>query len=205
MAKGKQLKAISQQKKYLCNKAEFATMHLKEHLIKEHHFTEADYDLSIKYMKMLELKPRDFFLEQGKISDKIGLVISGLLRSYTLNDDGEQITTSFYETSAFVISAKSLEEKTPAQENIVAVDNTQILTVNADDLPKLFAEVPKWHSISLSLLSYNNEKINQRAYDLQTLSAKERYLKLIEMSPEIIKKAALKDIASYIWASMQFR
>jgi CRP-like cAMP-binding protein len=173
-------------------------MHLKEHLINEHHFTEADYDSSIKYMKMLELKPRDFFLEQGKISDKIGLVISGLLRSYTLNDDGEQITTSFYEIGAFVISAKSLEEKTPAQESIVAVDNTQILTVNADDLPKLFAEVPKWHSISLSLSSYNNEKINQRAYDLQTLSAKERYLKLIETSPEIIKKAALKDIASYL-------
>lgn len=173
-------------------------MELKEHLINDHNFTETDFNLSVKYLKTLELRPREFFLKQGEISDKIGLVLSGLLRTYTLDADGDQVTTCFHETGSFVISGKSFEEQVPALENIVAVDDTEILIVNSDDLPKLFAEVPKWHSISLSLSTFHNEKINQRAFDLQTLSAKERYLKLMKTSPEVIKKAALKDIASYL-------
>ena len=54
------------------------------------------------------------------------------------------------------------------------------------------------YDYSLQILQYHLEKDKQRTIDLTTLTAEERYLKLLHNSPSILKNFPLKYIASYL-------
>ena len=46
--------------------------------------------------KDLELSKGDFFLKNGQQNYKIGQVLKGVLRGFTINNNGEEVTTHFF-------------------------------------------------------------------------------------------------------------
>jgi hypothetical protein len=71
-------------------------MNFKDILIQKYKFTKADWDCTIKYFVPETIDANRHFLEFGNISDRIGLVKFGLLRSYSIDQDDNEITTHFY-------------------------------------------------------------------------------------------------------------
>ena len=51
------------------------------------------------------LKQGEFFLEQGVLCTKIGRVLDGVMRGYVLDNDGNEITTHFYQEESMVIGS----------------------------------------------------------------------------------------------------
>jgi len=51
------------------------------------------------------LKRGDFFLENGKPCTKIGMLKRGVMRSFVYENDGEEITTHFYQEGDMVVGS----------------------------------------------------------------------------------------------------
>ncbi|MGC4234519.1 MAG: Crp/Fnr family transcriptional regulator [Niabella sp.] len=132
----------------------------------------------------------------------IYFVESGLLRSF-YNEDGKDITLGFIKEAGFAASKEALFLQKPSRSRIEALEPSVINYMSFEKLQK-FAET----SISISRLMISvmgTLAINMeyRIYALQYMSAKERYQQMMEEAPDILLRAPLGMVASYLGMSQE--
>lgn len=173
-------------------------MDFRESLIKHFNFSESDWEETISRFRSGILPAKTLFLEKGKVADRIALIQSGLMRSFFYNDNADDITTHFFREGNVVISMKSFNLRVPSEENIVAMEECRVLVATYNDMQELSERIPAWKKI---ISTVDQQKFNQqmkRSIQLQTLTAAERYQLFIEKQPEILRRVALKHVASYL-------
>lgn len=173
-------------------------MSLKDQLIKHFNFSEKDWEVTAPYLQGLYLKPKELFLEKGKVSDRIGIVKSGLLRTYFFNEEGDEITTQFFTAGTLVISNVSFNKQIPSKEYIVAIEASELLVFTYSDIQELLQKVPAWRKVPIATSELKNRQKEKRIIEFQTMPAKQRYLQFIEKYPEVCRSATVGQIASYL-------
>lgn len=151
-----------------------------------------------KYIEIKELKKNDFFLIEGKICDSIAFVEEGILIYYKNLDNGNEVTTDFAFKGEWISDNYSRLNKSPSRLNIKAIEDSILYIIKDKDLSDLYTKVPKLEKMGRILMEQAFIKMTQLSIDLQTLSAKERYLKLTMEYPDIIQKMPLYHIANYL-------
>jgi len=173
-------------------------MQFRESLIKHFNFSESDWEETISRFRVESMPPKTVFLEKGKVTDRIALIQSGLMRSFFYNDNADDITTHFFREGNVVISMKSFNLQVPSEEYIVAMEQCDLLVATYDDMNALAERIPAWKKI---ISTVDQQKFNQqmkRSIQLQTLTAAERYQLFMEKHPDILRRVALKHVASYL-------
>ncbi len=173
-------------------------MDLKDSLKQFYNMSDEELEISFNYFLPETLPAKSYFLKEGKISDKLAYVKSGLLRSFIFNDNADDITTHFFMSGSVAISIYSFNHQVPSRENIIAIEDCDLLVITNQKMKELVQKVPAWKQIANDTDQYKFNQEKNRAIRFQTLSAKERYLQLMEKQPEIIQRVALKHIASYL-------
>ena len=163
-------------------------------------FCDEDFEKYTSYLKAVELKKNEYFSKSGRITDRIGFVNSGLLRSfYSIKD--KETTTFFLQPGSMATAMLSFIQMKPAIENIQAIEPSELLVINRKNLYKLYDGNWKWQQVGRILIEEYYIKLEKRSIELQSLSAKERYQRFIEEFPDVIKVAPLNQIASYLGIS----
>ncbi len=173
-------------------------MNFRDTLIRHFNFSEADWQETISRFRSETMDPKTLFLEKGKVADRIALIQSGLMRSFFYNDNADDITTHFFREGNVVISMKSFNLQVPSEEYIVAMEQCKLLVATYKDMHELAERIPAWKKI---ISTVDHQKFNQqmkRSIQLQTLTAPERYQLFMEKHPEILRRVALKHVASYL-------
>jgi len=173
-------------------------MDLKETLIKQFNFTQEDWNITESYIELVNLKTKEFFLNEGKVSDRIGVVSSGLLRTYFFDENGDEVSTQFFVPGTLVISNVSFNRQIPAKENIIAIEPSELIVFNYTGIQELIQKVPAWHKVPIASAEYKNRQKEKRILEFQTMSAKQRYLNFLNKNPEVCRSATVGQIASYL-------
>ncbi|HPJ46615.1 MAG TPA: Crp/Fnr family transcriptional regulator [Tenuifilaceae bacterium] len=173
-------------------------MNLEEILLNHFNFSEREIKITMQLYEFEAISARQFFLKEGEVCSKIAIVLSGLLRTFIINEDGDDITTKFHEPQTLILSIKSFNNAVKAKENIVAITDSELLTITSENWNKLLEEVPAWREICLKTGDVMNLQLLKRTQELQTLSAKKRYEKFCKEHPLVYQKATLGHIASYL-------
>lgn len=173
-------------------------MEIDENFFRQYGLSESDWNLTMSGFVPLNVNANDYFLKQGSISDKIGFVKAGVLRSFFYNDNANEITTQFYQTGSLVISVDSFNNQIPAKENIIAVDDSQLFVISYKKLKELYESIPVWQQICKDIADIKSRDLIERSVEFQTLSATARYRQFCKQFPEVAKKTALRHIASYL-------
>ncbi len=173
-------------------------MEINKEMMQHYGLSETDMEHTISSYEPLNIPSREFFLEQGKVSDKIGFVKSGLLRAYFYDEDGNDITTQFFPTGSLIISTDSFNNQKPSEENIVAVTDSDLMVISYKKQQELYQQIPSWNNICRDIADQKGKEILDRSVQLQTLSAKERYQQFCRENSEVIKNCPLRHIASYL-------
>lgn len=161
-------------------------------------FSFDDAQTSARYFIPTPYKNKQYFLKQGEIAQHLGIVVEGLMRTYFINDEADEITTAFHEPVSLALSAESFNKCIPSKENIVAIDDSLVLQILAKDWLMLYDKVPQWRFICKLTSDEYGYKLADRTTGFQTLSAKQRYEQFIKNHPLVVQKTALKHIASYL-------
>ena len=92
---------------------------------------EKEIELIKSSFKPLQLTKGDFFLEAGKINKHVGFIHKGLIRYFVYKDD-EESTFEFTKEGEFIADYQSFNNKTKSIQNIQAIEDCEILTINFD-------------------------------------------------------------------------
>ena len=173
-------------------------MNFKETLGEKYKLSNSDWDFTIKCFVPESINSKSYFLKEGNISNRLGVIKTGLFRSFIYDDNRNEITTHFFLPGTVVISIESFNNKIPATENIIAIEDCELLVISSEKMRELYKIVPVWQQICKDVAEIKNQALINRSIRFQTLSASERYKLFCKEFPEVIQKVALGHIAAYL-------
>lgn len=140
----------------------------------------------------------DIILKEGRVADEYYILENGLIRAFVHNYDGDEITTDFFTDHDLVIVPTSLFQRMPSQENLQALTDCILWKVEFNEFQQLFHRLPGFIEWGRLWFTTQLFAVKQRSLDMVRESATNRYLKLLQQKPQIIRHAPLKQIASYL-------
>jgi len=160
--------------------------------------TTEEWNLLVAVIEKVPLKKNNLFLKENSVCDSIAFVNSGVLIYYKTLDNGDEITTDFAFEGEWVTNNHSRLNNSPSHLNIKAIENSELFVVKHKDLIGLYDRTPALERFSRILIEQAFVKLVQLSIDLQTLSATDRYLKLLRYYPSIFQRVPLYRIANYL-------
>lgn len=135
-------------------------------------------------------------LKKGHIARQYYFIVSGGLRFYYENENGE-ITTWVVFENEFLTEISSLNPQKPTRFNIIAIAYTELIILDQKDMEFLYAHVPVWNEFSRKIWEETTIRMIDQILKFQTLTAEERYLEFMNNS-EMVKKIPTKQLASVL-------
>jgi len=152
--------------------------------------------LNSKTMRIIKQKD-DYFLKKGQVVSGIGIIQKGAARAYYFKEDIE-ICTWFSFENDIITSTLPLSFNQPSLENIQFLESAVIYFISKDDLNELYTHSPIMNIIGRKFAEEYCRVLEERISSLQTESAEQRYKSLINKQPQVLKRVALRYIASYL-------
>ena len=144
-----------------------------------------------------EIKKGQNFLSEGEVCTQMGYVYKGLVRQYYYKN-GKEMTEHFCCEDGVFICIESFLRQKPPRLAVEALEITVIYGIPHDPILKLAEECYEIEKVYRGLLE-NSLILSQVKMDMFRFeSANERYNRLLREQPEIVKRAPLSYIASYL-------
>lgn len=160
--------------------------------------SDEDKDLCIRYFEPV-LYPKNRILEEeGKIPVYLYFVISGFVRLFHYNDKGEEVTTHINCPPGFITSYTNFTNQTKSDEMLECITSCELLRITKHDLDMLIQQRSTFKDFSFMVFQQSLSYNEKRAKELATLSAEQRYLKLMTEHPEVLQNVPMQYIASFL-------
>jgi CRP/FNR family transcriptional regulator, anaerobic regulatory protein len=170
-------------------------------------FTQISQSLPLKdqlkwlleqYFVPIKVAKNTILEEEGKVSQHLYFINEGFLRSSYYDDQGHEITTYLATPEQFMASFLSLSQQKVSSENIETITDSTILKISRADFMKIIEKNSDFKEYSLSIFETAFSKISQRANNLATLTAEQRYIQMLNDHGNIIQNVPVQYIASFL-------
>lgn len=157
---------------------------------------EEAYFLSLIQEKTIRKK--ELLLQQGEVCKTENYLLSGCMRTFTLNERGEEQTVQFGIEDWWVGDLYSFLTQTPATYSIEALEDTVVAQITKENLDRLYQQVPKFDRFFRLILQNAFIAQQDRIHRSLSWSAEERYEDFSSKYPQLEQRVAQKHIASYL-------
>jgi hypothetical protein len=140
---------------------------------------EQKVEVIASHFQSMRVEKNDFFIRQGERSNRYLFLETGFMRAFTFDPDGNEVTTEFYGSRQVVFEVASFY-------------------ITFDQLQFLFHSIPEFREFGRMVLVNGFISFKMRTLAMISERAEQRYASLIKERPEVIRKAPLKYIASYL-------
>lgn len=169
------------------------------HIEKTMEISRADLELSREYWKLYTFKKGEYFNEYGNICKYLGFVISGVFRTYYIDNNlPKDNNLLLYTNNDFVTAFRSLITQTPCIYYTQSLTNSTILYIHINDLRKLFDTSKGWERVGRIIAEESFNILLYRTENLLLLNAEERYLEFLKRYPSLFNQIAQYHIASFL-------
>lgn len=160
-------------------------------------FEGSNLEVVLQAFELQSFKRGELVVQEGKISQYIGMVDRGMFQYFVMKD-GEERTSYVSIENTWMASLLSFISQSPSLENIRAVTDGSIFMISKANLKKLVSEVPLFKDFYLGLLEYSICGIDASRHDLIVLTAEQRYAKMLEIEPHLLQQIPLQYLASML-------
>lgn len=150
------------------------------------------------------LKKKEFLFEQGDVVKYESFIVRGCLKTYAINEKGEEHILQFSIENWWIGDLYSFWTGEPGRYNIVALEDCELLTIDNESLEKLFLRIPKMERYFRILLKNAFIASQGRIYGNIGQSAEERYLDFINRYPSMEQRIPQYMVASYLGITPEF-
>jgi len=157
---------------------------------------EEAYFLSLIQEKTIRKK--ELLLQQGEVCKTENYLLSGCMRTFKLNERGEEQTVQFGIEDWWVGDLYSFLTQTPASYSIEALEDTVVAQITKENLDRLYQQVPKFDRFFRLILQNAFIAQQDRIHRSLSWSAEERYDDFSKKYPQLEQRVAQKHIASYL-------
>jgi CRP/FNR family transcriptional regulator, anaerobic regulatory protein len=151
-----------------------------------------------QYFTPLQIPKNTIIEEEGKIPQHLYFISEGYIRSLYYDNDGDEVTTYLATPEQYMASFLSLSQQKISTENLETITDCSLLKISREDFLKIIDQYPNFREYSLQIFEQAFSKMNQRANDLATLTAEQRYSHLINNQGNILQNVPIQYIASFL-------
>jgi CRP-like cAMP-binding protein len=144
----------------------------------------------------------DFLLRGGEVCRASFQLTKGVARKYYLHE-GKEVTTDFFFADDLAVSLQSYALQQPSEEFIQAVADTTVTSLSFEAFQGLKSKYPVLLQLDLLLTETYGLWLEQRLREFHTLSATQRYEKLLQEQPHWVQHIPLTYLASYLGISLE--
>ena len=162
-------------------------------------------DLTSQEAEKISEKFRPFFLKKkkdylrgGDVCKDIAFVSQGCLRSYTIDENGNEHVIQLAFENHWISDLYSFLSLVPSSLYIEAIEDSKLLLISNEHLEQLNTEVPKMERFFRILVQRAYVTTLQRLEKSFSEPAAVRYNALIEKNPDLLQRVPLIYIASYL-------
>ncbi|SNB29017.1 putative transcriptional regulator, Crp/Fnr family [Flavobacterium psychrophilum] len=160
--------------------------------------SDKDAELCTEYFEPIIFPKNRIIEDEGKIPQYLYFVVSGYMRLFQYNDNGDEITSHINCPPGFITSYFNFINQTKANENVECITECELLRITKNNLDLITSKSDAFKDFSIWVFQQSIEYNENRSKELATLSAEERYQKLIDNYPQIILNVPLQYIASFL-------
>jgi CRP-like cAMP-binding protein len=145
-----------------------------------------------------KLRKHQYLLQAGDVCRMETFVTKGLLRAYTVDEQGTERIVIFAPEDWWISDLYSLLTETPSTMHIDALEDTELVCIEKPNLEKLYTEIPKFERFMR--IAFQNAFVAQQRRILGSISqtAEDRYLSFIQKYPTLQQRITQVQIASYL-------
>ena len=144
------------------------------------------------------IKKGEYLTEYGKPSSEIIFIISGFIRVFVIDLDGNEVTIYLKGKGNFVGAITSFITRQSTEECVQALTDSEILAIKYDDLSALYERSHTWSIAGLHVMEDIFINTNRRAMSFLKKTTEERYLYMLEKEPDLLLNVPLQVLASYL-------
>lgn len=165
---------------------------------------DREKELFISLLRFSKLGKKEFLLHQGDISYFETFVVEGCLRSYYIDSGGFEHIVMFAPEDWWINDLYSYLTQKPAEYNIDALEETEILQIGKSDLDLLYQKIPKFERFFR--IKFQNAFVahQKRITESQINTAEIRYQDFIRKYPTLEQRIPQKQIASFLGITPEF-
>jgi CRP-like cAMP-binding protein len=161
--------------------------------------------ISVEEMEIIEsvitkqfIRKKEKWLREGDVCKQVAFIKSGCLRSYSVDASGTAHVVQLAMPSHWLADLYSFLNQTPSTLYIEAIEDSEILLLHHTKMEELYKQVPRLERYFRILFQNAYIHAQQRLNATLSVSAEDRYKKLVADHPEILQKVPLGYIASYL-------
>lgn len=158
---------------------------------------ESEINLAHKFFTSLEINAQTVFLESGKTEKYVYFLSNGIVKGYQ-NINGKIIIKHLVDKRNFFSSFDSFTNGEPSLDSFETITNCKLVRISKPNLDFLRSNSSTWNAIIETIINEHLSCKMERVSDFQVLSAKERYLKFMNQTPQLALSVSIENIASFL-------
>jgi CRP-like cAMP-binding protein len=148
--------------------------------------------------KQQHYKKGNYLLREGEISKTSYFVEDGLLRQFSVDDKGKEHVIQFAPENWFMANREGECFNLPSSYNIEAIEDTTVFIIEKELIESLSKTSLVFLNFNIELLHKHIASLQKRITQLQSKTAKERYLDFIKTYPDVLMRVPQSYVASYL-------
>ena len=154
-------------------------------------------DAIAEISSMVTIKKNKDLQPIGHTCKTIYFIKRGIARIYYFKD-GIDITERFFFEDSIIARVESLFTGKPSRKAIQALEDAEIIAINASQLFKLYDSFPEIERLFRKIFEAAYVETVNRIEGIQFHPAEERYNALLNEAPNVLMRVPLKYVASYL-------
>jgi len=160
--------------------------------------TEEEFNLCKTLFSPKKLRKKQYILQEGDICKYNTFVTKGLLRSYTIDDKGNEHILQFALEGWWTADLYSFFTEEPSLFNIEALEDSELLLITHASWESLLQQLPAFERYFRILIQNNLIATQRRLMESLSETAERKYLKFMKTYPESVRRVPQHMIASYL-------
>lgn len=145
-----------------------------------------------------KIRKRQYLLQEGDVCKYTAFIEKGALRSYSLDEKGNEHVVQFALEGWWIGDQYSVLTGEPSVYNIDAIEDSEVLLISNVSSEAMLEKVPAMEKYFRILLQNNMIAMQRRLVASLSMTAEEKYTRMLNAYPDIIQRVPQHMIASYL-------
>ena len=150
------------------------------------------------FLRPKTLRKREFLQRAGEVTQSVAFVSTGILRSYSIDQKGEEQVMQFAPEDWWISDIYSSLTGKPSQLFVDAMEDSELLLLGNESQEKLYAEIPAFERYFRILAQNRFLTLQERITNALNETAEQKYAYFLEKYPTLQQRIPQHQIASYL-------
>jgi CRP-like cAMP-binding protein len=170
----------------------------KAYVLKHAFVSDEEFAVIEQASRLKKLRKKQYLLQEGDICRDHCFILSGLMRTYSVDDKGNEHIIRFATKDWWISDRESLLTGQPSKFNIDAIEDSIVLLWSAAQMDELMEKLPAFSKMINGILSKSFIVSQNRIHEAISSTAKEKYNNFVSRYPDFALRVPQTMIASYL-------